>query len=241
MDNQLVIRKQDLIENPTARVPVCLVLDCSPSMSGEERYGSAVEQTNPRPIEQLNEGVVRFFNTVKEDAVARFACEVSVIAFSDVVETVMDFDSMMRVHPPSLECEMEIGGTSIGKAVSQALNLLDRRKEEFKDAGVDYFQPWLVLMTDGCPTDDTHVEVAKEVSERIKQKKMTMFPIGVGNGVDMDVLASFSPTRDPLRLQGLKFKEFFEWLSKSVSVVSQSTPGETIPLDVEGIKGWAEL
>lgn len=241
MSNELIVRRQDLIENPTARVPVCLVLDCSPSMSGEVRYGSTIEQTNPRPIEQLNEGVARFFNTVKEDTVARFACEASVVAFSDVVETVLDFDSMMRVNPPALECEMEIGGTSIGKAVSRAMGLLDKRKEEYKDAGVDYFQPWLVLMTDGYPTDDSHVDVAKEVSARIQKKKMTVFPIGIGEDVDMQVLASFSPNRDPLRLKGLKFKEFFEWLSQSVSVVSQSTPGETIPLDVEGIKGWAEL
>ena len=29
--------------------------------------------------------------------------------------------------------------------------------------------------------------------------------------------------------------------SKSVSKTSQSMPGESIKLDVEGIKGWAEL
>jgi uncharacterized protein YegL len=42
-------------------------------------------------------------------------------------------------------------------------------------------------------------------------------------------------------LQGLNFREFFAWLSKSVSKVSQSTPGDKIQLDTDGIKGWAEL
>ena len=57
----------------------------------------------------------------------------------------------------------------------------------------------------------------------------------------MNVLARFSPKRPPLRLQGLKFKEFFAWLSQSVSRTSQSTPGESVKLDVDGIKGWGEL
>ena len=41
----------------------------------------------------------------------------------------------------------------------------------------------------------------------------------------------------------------FAWLvvptlaqsSKSVSRVSRSTPGDTVKLDLEGLKGWAEL
>ena len=72
-------------------------------------------------------------------------------------------------------------------------------------------------------------------------KKLTIFPIGIGNSADMNVLKRFSPKRDPLKLKGLNFKEFFEWLSKSVSRVSQSTPGETVQLDLGGIKGWGEL
>ena len=241
MAHDLILRKQDLVENPTARVPVCLVLDCSPSMSEGTRNGSFDQQTDPRPIDELNEGVKLFYNALKEDEVARYSAEVAVIAFSDVVETVLDFGSIERVDPPTVELEMEIGGTSIGKAVGQAVTLLDQRKAEYKEAGVDYFQPWIVLMTDGQPTDDTHIDIAKDVSQRVQGKKLTIFPIGIGEGADMDVLGMFSPNRKPLRLSGLKFKEFFEWLRKSVSVTSQSTPGEVIPLNSEGIKGWAEL
>lgn len=241
MANDLILRKKDLIENPSPRVPICLVLDCSPSMSGEKRLGSVIEQTNPRPIDELNQGVQIFFNTVGEDVVTRYSAEVSVVAFSGSSEVILDFDSLDRVDPPSLDLEMGHGGTSIGKAVELAINLLDRRKAEYQEAGVDYFQPWIVLMTDGQPTDDTHVEAAKEVSNRVMAKKLVIFPIGIGDGADMDVLTKFSPKRPPLKLKGLNFKQFFEWLSRSVVATSQSTPGESIPLDVEGIKGWAEL
>ena len=43
MNNDL-LRMEDLVNNPTARVPVCLCLDVSGSMDGE-------------PIRELNDGV----------------------------------------------------------------------------------------------------------------------------------------------------------------------------------------
>ena len=241
MPYDLVLRKQDLVENPTPRVPICLVLDCSPSMSGETSNGSAVQQTDPRPIDELNIGVRAFFDAVKEDDVARFSAEVSIVAFSELVDVLLDFDAIDRVAPPTVELEMRHGGTSIGNAVDLALQLLDKRKDEYQDAGVDYFQPWMVLMTDGRPTDESHIDAASKVRERVSGKKLTVFPIGIGLGADMEVLASFSPKRPPLKLKGLKFKEFFEWLSKSVVATSQSTPGEKIELDIDGIDGWGEL
>jgi len=241
MAKDLILRRQDLIENPTPRVPICLVLDCSPSMSGDVSCGAAVQQTNPRPIDELNEGIKLLFNSILEDEVAKYAAEISIVAFSEVAEQVLDFDSIIRVSPPTVELEMEHGGTSIGSGVIKALQLLDRRKNEYKDAGVDYFQPWMVLMTDGQPTDDTHIEISQDVSNLVSNKKLTVFPIGIGKGADMSVLAMFSPKRSPLRLKGLRFKEFFEWLSKSIAATSRSTPGEKVSLNTDGIKGWSEL
>lgn len=98
-------------------------------------------------------------------------------------------------------------------------------------------------MTDGEPNGDSRkLQMAIDrTCCMVNSRKLTVFPIGIGSYADMGTLAKFSPNRSPLKLQGLKFKEFFEWLSKSVSKTSQSTPGENIKLDVEGIKGWGEL
>jgi len=241
MNDNLIIRQKDLIENPTPRVAVCLVLDCSPSMSGEVNYGSVIQQINPRPIDALNEGVRCFFAAVKEDEIAKYSVEIAVVSFSRKAKIVLDFQSIENVDIPTLELEMKYGGTSIGTAVKLALELLGKRKNEYKEAGVDYYQPWLVLMTDGQPTDDSHVDISKTVQEMVNTKKLTVFPIGIGDAADMNVLSMFSPNRSPLKLKGLKFNDFFEWLSQSVSTTSQSMPGEDIPLDKEGIKGWAEL
>lgn len=153
----------------------------------------------------------------------------------------MDFASLeLQPNPPYLNAS---GMTPMGEAVNLALDLLEQRKEEYKDKGVDYYQPWLVLMTDGEPNGDSRkLQMAIDrTCCMVNSRKLTVFPIGIGSYADMGTLAKFSPNRSPLKLQGLKFKEFFEWLSKSVSKTSQSTPGENIKLDVEGIKGWGEL
>lgn len=228
MDNNL-LRREDLVNNPTARVPVCLCLDISGSMVGD-------------PIDELNKGVRLFYDAINEDEVAAYSAEISIVTFGGTkAECLADFASLqLQPQPPVLSA---YGMTPMGEAVNLGLDLLEKRKDEYKDAGVDYFQPWLVLMTDGQPNGDNR-EFSRAVNrtvELVNAKKLTVFPIGIGREADMNALAQFSPKRPPLRLQGLKFKEFFQWLSKSVSKTSQSIPGESIKLDVDGIQGWGEL
>ncbi|MDQ0153643.1 uncharacterized protein YegL [Moryella indoligenes] len=228
MDNNLLVRLEDLVNNPTARVPVCLCLDTSGSMGGV-------------PIDELNEGVRLFYEAIREDETALYSAEVSIVTFGGNAKCIVDFASLeVQPNAPTLTAD---GMTPMGEAVNMGLDLLEQRKDEYKDRGVDYYQPWLVLMTDGAPNGDS-AELSRAINrtvDLVNQKKLTVFPIGIGSDADMDVLAQFSPKRPPLKLQGLKFREFFAWLSKSVSKTSQSTPGESVKLDVEGIKGWGEL
>ena len=229
MDNNLLVRLEDLVNNPTARVPVCLCLDTSGSMDGE-------------PINELNEGVRLFYEAIKEDETALYSAEISIVTFGgERARCITDFASLeLQPNAPRLYAS---GMTPLGEAVNMSLDLLERRKDEYKDRGVDYYQPWLVLMTDGEPNGDK-TELSRAINrtvELVNQKRLTVFPIGIGAYADMNVLSQLSPKRPPLKLQGLKFREFFAWLSKSVSKTSQSTPGESVKLDVEGIKGWGEL
>jgi uncharacterized protein YegL len=224
MADEYIVRQQDLVENPSARVPICLVLDTSSSMSGA-------------PIRELNEGVQLFVNAILEDETARYAAEVAIVSFGDKIDRVMDFMSIERQEFHPLVAN---GLTPLGAGVLEALSLLEARKQEYQRAGVDYYQPWMVLMTDGSPTDDIS-EAERQTRELVEKKKLTVFPIAIGSGADLQTLSRFSPTRPPLRLKGTNFAEFFEWLSKSVSRVSQSTPGETVPLDVDGISAWGSV
>ena len=225
--NNSLLELDDLVDNPTPRVPVSLCLDCSGSMSGA-------------PINELNEGVATFYEALYGDEIARYSAEISIVTFGPAqLET--EFQTLdMNNRPPRLAAS---GMTPMGEAVKISLDSLENRKEEYQRNGVDYYQPWLVLMTDGAPNGNTAIlqEQIERVCRMVENRKLTVFPIGIGDAADMNVLARFSPGRSPLKLKGLNFTEFFTWLSKSVSKVSKSTPGDKVTLDMEGLKGWAEL
>lgn len=224
MDELHLLRQEDLLVNPTARVPICLVLDVSGSMGGA-------------PINELNEGVKLFFDAIRSDDVAQYAAEICIVTFGESVNKELDFMSVDHQTIPTLYAS---GLTPMGAGVTLALQLLDARKRDYQQAGVDYYQPWMVLMTDGAPTDDVTL-ITEQVRKQVLEKKLTIFPIAIGESANLNTLASFSPTRPPLRLQGLNFREFFTWLSRSVSCVSQSTPGESVELDVAGIQAWGKI
>lgn len=225
----LTIGAADLIDNPTPRVPVTLCLDTSGSMLGDK-------------IRELVEGVNLFYDAIDEDDDAHDAAEVGIVEFNSGARLIQDFAGVEGLQ--QITSISPSGATYLGEGVNLALDTLEKRKSVYSAAGVLYYQPWLVLMTDGQPNGD-HASLEKaiqRVTDLVAAKKLTVFPIGIGADADMTVLARFSPpSRPPLRLRGLSFKEFFEWLSKSVSRVSRSTPGDTFKLDLEGLAGWAEL
>ena len=213
----MVLRQQDLVSNPTTRLPVCLCLDVSYSMSGS-------------PIRELYKGVKYFFEAIKSDEIARYSVELAIVVFQSDATTILDFANIDRQRIPSLTAN---GSTSMGEGVNLALDILEQRKKEYSDKGVDYYQPWMVLMTDGYPTDDTSSAI-RRVNKLGNNKKLTLFPVAIGNDADINILKQFSTMKNNMVLKVTSpeyFKEFFEWLSQSVTVASQSVPGDkpTLP------------
>lgn len=225
-NNEMKMRKEDLVSNPEARVPVCLCLDTSGSMAGA-------------PIEELNAGVGLFYQAIREDEAAVNAAEISLVTFGYDWRCIADFAGVER-HDQE-PCLTASGGTPMGEAVNLALDLLERRQREYRENGVESFRPWLVLMTDGQPNGDPQqLEYAiSRVAGMAEARKLVVIPIAIGSHADNQVLQRFSPGRPALTLQGLKFREFFAWLSRSVSVASRMSADGAIP--VGSIAGWAQL
>jgi uncharacterized protein YegL len=194
-----------------------------------------------KPIDELNDGVRIFYEAIRDDEIAMYSAEVCITTFGGIHKLIEDFSNIVPQSTiPKLSAN---GGIPMGEAVNMALDCLEKRKNEYKNAGIDYYQPWLVLMTDGEPNGNEFKfnKAVTRTCSLVNQKKLTVFPIGIGKDADMSTLARFSPKRSPLKLKGTNFKNFFIWLSQSVSQTSQSMPGEDVKFDFEGVKGWAEL
>jgi len=223
MKTNLNNQDYDLIENPTPRCPCMLVLDVSGSMSGE-------------PISLLSKGVNQFIQEVCQDDFARFAVEVGIITFGSKVDEVTPIQSILGLNIPVFSA---MGRTPMGEAVSKAIEVLEIRKKQYQKHGVPYYQPWIILMTDGEPTDE-YSRAASLVRELAEDKKMLVFGIGIGDHCNLNKLGEFCPAdRPPKPLAQYKFKEFFEWLAQSMAKVSVSTPGTHFELP--STKGWDSI
>jgi uncharacterized protein YegL len=207
-------------DNPEPRCACLLLLDKSGSMAG-------------RKIDELNAGLRQFQEELLKDDLAAKRVEVAIVSFAPLTID-NDFVSASAFSPPILEAQ---GDTPIGAAIMQGLSLLEARKTLYRQSGVAFYRPWIILMTDGGPTDSIS-SAAAAIREGEASKKFAFFAVGVGEA-NMQKLAEIS-VRQPVPMKGISFREFFLWLSSSMKTVSHSSPqAESIALPAPA--GWASL
>ena len=214
----------EFAENPGPYCPCILLLDVSGSMSGAR-------------INSLNEGLKAFKDSLNEDDLARNRVQVAIVTFAGTTKIVQEFITATELSPPILETEP--GGTRMSSAILTSVDMIKERKSLYKSGGVEYFRPWIFLITDGEPTDDPHTftKAAHAVKKGESEKAFAFFSVGVEEA-DLDKLKLLS-TRSPVALKGLQFGAMFSWLSKSLSSVSGSQVGDRVSLP--SVDGWGEI
>lgn len=209
-------------QNPEPRCPCLLLLDTSGSMAG-------------RPIAELNAGLVTFKDELAADALGSKRVEVAIVTFGPV-QTITDFQTADVFQPPSLSTT---GDTPMGAAIEQGLSMLRTRKDIYRQNGVEYYRPWVFMITDGAPTDQWY-NAAQQVKAGEESRQFQFFAVGV-QGANFDILRQIS-VRDPLQLQGLRFRDLFAWLSNSLGAVSHSQLADQVPLTNPAAPGgWASV
>ena len=193
----------------------CFAVDVSGSMSNS-------------PIDLLNQGLQEFHRDIAENSMTANRLEVAVVEFSDSVDTIVQPALADTFTMPRLTTK---GSTKLVDGVREAINLVESRKNWYKQTGQPYLRPWIILITDGAPDGDQDVNgLAQEIQSGVSGKKFVFLALGV-QGANRSVLNKISsPDMPPAALQGLKFLEFFKWVSASMSVVASSKDGDKVDL-----------
>ncbi len=246
----------DFTENPEPRCACLLLLDTSESMSVPVPLvpveltsesvvdgvvvgvplGRVSSEDTVVPIDELNDGIEDYKRAVEEDPLASLRVETAIVTFDSQVTVVQDFTTVDNMPQTRLKAS---GETSMAKGIDEALDLLERRKQAYRESGTAYYRPWLVLITDGESTDSREEmsAAADRIQRAEEERHLAFFCVGV-EGANMQELDRLTP-RGAMALKDYEFREFFKWLSASLSTVSASRIDDEINLP--DVSGWAKL
>ncbi len=132
-----VYDQAEFADNPEARCSIVLILDVSGSMAGAK-------------IDTVNRALVKFRDIIREDSVTALRADVAVIEF-DHEPRVYDFVNGADFEAPVLTPQ---GGTNFSRPINVALDLIEARKQSYRDGGVAYYRSLAYFLTDGLPDED---------------------------------------------------------------------------------------
>lgn len=212
----------EFAENPEARCSIVMILDASGSMGGPK-------------IDTVNRALVKFRDIIQEDPVTSLRADVAIISFDHEPRVALDFTNGTDFQPPVLTIN---GGTNYSRAINLALDMVEARKQSYRDGGIAYYRSLAYFLTDGYPEHDTPGDLAQtaaRLAEMEDSRGIAFFSFGIsqeGFPADLTELAKLAPDhRPPVELTNMEQLDgSIQWLSRSVAAVSQSQPGENIRL-----------
>ncbi len=198
--------------------------------------GSMTENNN---IQQANDGIRMLVEQILSDSQASGVVDICLIEFNNSVNVVCPFAPVSKVEVPRLRAD---GGTSMNEAILVGLDQIAQRKQLYKSIGTPYWRPWMFLITDGYPTDDSLESQAKgTLSKALEAGKVVFFPVAVADA-DENHLATY-PSTATFKVSDNDFTRAFVWLSQSIisnskvdtseaSLSLPQFPGEPIKINI---------
>ena len=222
---------EDIASNLSTRCPCVLLLDTSTSMRANDQ------------IDKVNQGIRELHTSLLADPKAAQSVEICIITFGDAgnpeVNVRLDWSEITEISDmPTLVAN---GTTPLGEAIDLALEKIDERKRIYSHAGISWYVPWVFIITDGVPNQDSRwapavqrIQNAQVPTEGRKSPDVVAFAVSTDHGDNaMGLLRSVTPRT--FELQGMQFAELFVWISDSLKRASVAKPGEGTTLADPGV------
>lgn len=194
-------------------LPLLILADTSSSMSGEK-------------IDTLNRAIGEMIESFKSEGEMDVDIKVAVIEFGG---------SSAKVHLPltsasSIEWKPLVtsGMTPMGAAMRIAKEMIEDKNTI---PGKSY-RPTVVLVSDGMPNDHGWEDALNNLVNEGRSRKADRMALAIGSDASREMLLSF--TKDSEKLfeanDASKIREFFQFVTMSVSVRSKSVDPNKIPV-----------
>lgn len=183
----------------------CLLVDVSGSMAGGK-------------IEQLNQALAQFKDQVCADSLSAKRVEVCVISFGTTVKVEVPFVAVSRFEAPRLKAG---GMTPMGEGIRTALEEVRKRCHLYHQTGIECFKPFVMMITDGVPTDDMS-GIREMIDARESEGSyghLRFHAFGV-EGANTDML--YTLTERVIAVKNNNFASAFNWASKTMQTISHS-------------------
>lgn len=195
-------------------VACCILVDTSTSMSHNGK------------IQELNNALAAFKDKVCEDPLSAKRVDVCVISFDSEVKVVTPFCPIMKFGAPVLQAG---GWTCMGAGIRYALEAVREQMSVYHRIGVECYKPFVLMITDGQPTDDM-TGIAELIASRESEGnygRLRFHAFGV-HGADFEQLSGIS--KRVAAVNHNAFGEIFNWASRSMQVISHSRPQDAPPI-----------
>lgn len=197
------------------RLPVYFLIDVSESMVGA-------------PIREVTDGMRSVIKELRSDPYALETVFLSIIIFAGSAEVLSPLTELYAFTPPAFP----IGsGTALGKGLDLLMHKLDAEVRKSTPEVRGDWKPVIFLFTDGAATDDPLKSIEKWREKY--NKHCNLIIITFGESADIAMLEKTGGQVLTLTdLSDQSFKEFFKWISASISVNSQAVQNNNQDSDI---------
>lgn len=242
----------DFVSNPEPRIPICFCVDI-----GETMLKLNKDDGGKLRIDRILDGIGKFCTQLQGEGKIANSVDVAVLGYADKPYLLLDFTN---VSAYDMTCKPVVDSSfdtshpvNMGRGVLEAIDRLNARKKIYKNAAVEYYAPWLVLISDICSSGNSFVSELNEAQEKTTDLVSRNRLVHVSGLISSeysdvddlkmrykelyDVFGGFSEYEDlPLVLNPAdEFDKFFTWLGKAVS------DGNGGSLDFSAFTDWGNV
>ncbi len=242
-------QREAIEKDGSKRLPICFCIDTSNSMrtnlsKSAIRTGKIVISEGHKKwavkngvtaLSELQKGLKYFFGQIKNDIIASSAAEISIVTFDDYAKTLVDFCRIGDMPRDIIDTIGTGNETNMGQGLELSLDKLEESISLYKEYGVEFYPPWLVVMSDGYSTDEYELELAKQrLALACQNEGLIVVPIGIGKRADMNGLSQLAPDRTASKIYGVDFQGLFGQLSGYLDRITKMADGSNVILTITG-------